>query len=150
MGVYYYRARVFSPTLGRFVTSDPIGFRAGDTNLYRYVGNSPGGNTDPSGLLAAVGYSAQSSKKDPAIAKGAQCTGRAISRQFLEVVIILAGLAIGEQPPQGAPGGVPQPGAPAGQPLDPGRPPKLPRPPGGGKRPRGLRPPPGNCSPFAL
>jgi uncharacterized protein RhaS with RHS repeats len=32
------------------MTPDPIGFRAGDSNLYRYVGNDPADATDPSGL----------------------------------------------------------------------------------------------------
>ncbi len=30
---------------------DPLGFEAGDKNLYRYVGNSPTNYTDPSGLI---------------------------------------------------------------------------------------------------
>ncbi|NJR32299.1 MAG: RHS repeat-associated core domain-containing protein [Chamaesiphon sp. CSU_1_12] len=48
-GLYYYRARYYDPSLGRFISEDPIGFSAGDTNLYRYVGNSPTNFTDPSG-----------------------------------------------------------------------------------------------------
>jgi hypothetical protein len=36
--------------LGRFLSPDPIGFAAGDANLYRYVGNTPTNLTDPSGL----------------------------------------------------------------------------------------------------
>ncbi len=40
-GNYYYRARVYSPSLGRFLSMDPLGFAAGDYNLYRYVFNSP-------------------------------------------------------------------------------------------------------------
>ncbi|MBN2653814.1 MAG: RHS repeat-associated core domain-containing protein [Nitrospirae bacterium] len=35
---------------GRFVSKDPIGFNAGDVNLYRYVGNNPANRTDPEGL----------------------------------------------------------------------------------------------------
>jgi RHS repeat-associated protein len=50
--LYYYRARFYDPQQGRFVSQDPTGFSAGDTNLYRYVGNSPLGATDPSGNLA--------------------------------------------------------------------------------------------------
>lgn len=38
----------FAPLLER--ANDPLGFEAGDTNLYRYVGNSPTNATDPSGL----------------------------------------------------------------------------------------------------
>jgi hypothetical protein len=33
------------------VSKDPIGFAAGDANLYRYVGNQPTTKTDPSGLV---------------------------------------------------------------------------------------------------
>jgi RHS repeat-associated protein len=52
-GLYYYRARMYSPTLGRFVQVDPIGFGGGD-NLYAYVGNDPLNNTDQFGLRADV------------------------------------------------------------------------------------------------
>lgn len=34
-----------------FANYDPLGFEAGDENLYRYVGNHPTNATDPSGLL---------------------------------------------------------------------------------------------------
>ncbi len=50
-GLYYYRARYYSPTLQRFISQDPIGFTGGDTNLYAYVGNNPINYTDPSGLV---------------------------------------------------------------------------------------------------
>jgi RHS repeat-associated protein len=49
-GLYYYRARYYSPSLHRFVSEDPIDFSAGDANLYAYVLNSPVNYTDPSGL----------------------------------------------------------------------------------------------------
>ena len=51
-GLYYYRARHYDPTTGRFLQEDPIGFAGGDVNLYRYVRNSPINLADPSGLLA--------------------------------------------------------------------------------------------------
>ena len=51
LGIYYYRARWYDPATGRFISQDPIGFSAGDPNLYRYVGNAPGDATDPEGLL---------------------------------------------------------------------------------------------------
>ena len=50
--LYYYRARFYDPIAGRFISQDPIRFAAGDTNLYRYVGNNPLDFTDPSGNLA--------------------------------------------------------------------------------------------------
>jgi hypothetical protein len=34
----------------RFLQRDPIGFAAGDANVYRYVSNGPTGRMDPSGL----------------------------------------------------------------------------------------------------
>src|SRR5581483_2439873 len=46
----YNRARYYSPELGRWITQDPLGFDAGDSNLYRYVNNRPTSFTDPSGL----------------------------------------------------------------------------------------------------
>ena len=54
-GLYYYRARYYDPAIGQFVSEDPIGFAAGDSNLRRYVGNSPTNATDPSGMWAAPG-----------------------------------------------------------------------------------------------
>ncbi|MDB9489241.1 phosphatase PAP2 family protein [Dolichospermum circinale CS-534/05] len=49
-GQYYYRARYYDQNVGRFIGEDPSGFGAGDSNLYRYVGNSPTNFIDPSGL----------------------------------------------------------------------------------------------------
>ncbi|MGH7105061.1 MAG: RHS repeat-associated core domain-containing protein [Acetobacteraceae bacterium] len=47
-GLYDYRARIYSPTWGRFLQPDPLGY-AGGSNLYAYVGNDPLNRTDPSG-----------------------------------------------------------------------------------------------------
>jgi RHS repeat-associated protein len=49
-GLDYYRARYYDAANGRFISEDPIGFSAGDSNLTRYVGNSPTNWVDPSGL----------------------------------------------------------------------------------------------------
>ncbi len=49
-GLNYDRARWYDPKGGKFVGQDPIGFAGGDSNVYRYVGNSPANGFDPSGL----------------------------------------------------------------------------------------------------
>jgi RHS repeat-associated protein len=49
-GLDYYRARYYDSANGRFISEDLIGFGAGDSNLTRYVGNSPTNWVDPSGL----------------------------------------------------------------------------------------------------
>jgi RHS repeat-associated protein len=48
-GLFYYRARWYGPTGGRFLSEDPIGLDGG-INLYGYVENDPLAMTDPSGL----------------------------------------------------------------------------------------------------
>ena len=48
--LYYYRARYYDAVTGRFLSEDPIGFRASDSNLYRYVGANPISRRDPTGL----------------------------------------------------------------------------------------------------
>lgn len=53
-GNYYYRARYYSHELGRFLSRDPLGFAAGDYNLYRYVFNNSVTYTDPTGELAFI------------------------------------------------------------------------------------------------
>lgn len=70
LGLYYYKARFYSPALGRFLQTDPIG-TADDLNLYAYTGNNPSNFSDPSGrnrqqgvLLADGGALASASVSD--------------------------------------------------------------------------------------
>ncbi|SDV99606.1 RHS repeat-associated core domain-containing protein [Nitrosomonas eutropha] len=52
LNLYHYKTRFYSPALGRFLQTDPIG-TTDDLNLYAYVGNNPINFSDPSGLIAA-------------------------------------------------------------------------------------------------
>jgi RHS repeat-associated protein len=48
-GLYYYRAKYYDPTIGRFLTEDPKGFKAG-VSFYAYCKNNPINANDPTGL----------------------------------------------------------------------------------------------------
>src|SRR5205807_6504709 len=50
-GLQYNRARYYDANTGRWLSQDPLGFDAGDSNLYRYVKNRPMVASDPAGLI---------------------------------------------------------------------------------------------------
>jgi RHS repeat-associated protein len=53
-GLYGFRNRDLSPVLARWIEVDPLRFAAGDTNLYRNIGNGPVNTTDPTGMVAPL------------------------------------------------------------------------------------------------
>lgn len=48
IGLFYYKARFYDATLGRFLQTDPVGYES-DLNIYAYVGNDPTNGIDPTG-----------------------------------------------------------------------------------------------------
>lgn len=53
-GLYFYRARYYDPSTGRFLSEDPFGF-AIENDFYRYAGNDVVNFVDPTGLFPRFG-----------------------------------------------------------------------------------------------
>ena len=66
-GLYFFRARYYSPGIQRFIGEDPYGLKGGDVNLYAYASGDPIDLIDPTGLspTSGTGCSSGQQAKDP-------------------------------------------------------------------------------------
>jgi len=96
-GLYYFRARHYDPELGRFLQSDPLGFAAGDLNLYAYTWNDSANWSDPSGLAAsgdAAGLLAKTTSFAASaieVGYGAMCVANKISTALSSIAALMDG-----------------------------------------------------------
>ncbi|GIW81421.1 MAG: hypothetical protein KatS3mg105_3228 [Gemmatales bacterium] len=86
-GLYYYKERYYLADEGRFLSRDPIGFAAGDANLYRYMGNNPGNGVDAWGLVGGAEHHAYplhlgGSPKQPLLDLGSQSRHQKVHNYF--------------------------------------------------------------------
>lgn len=72
--------------------ADPLGFAAGDANLYRYVGNDPIDQVDPSGLMAG-GQGKRLVSTPQAINNAIQTGNKAYIEALLDLQAKTGGLA---------------------------------------------------------
>jgi RHS repeat-associated protein len=71
-GLDFMRARFYDNDAGRFISPDPIGLNGGDTNLYRYVNNSPSNLIDAEGTFAVLAYPLLFAGARPLLVAGAR------------------------------------------------------------------------------
>src|SRR5206468_652442 len=75
--LYYYRARYYDPSIGRFLSEDPIRFRGGN-NFYRYAAANPANFLDPTGLWVQVHCRPVRYNNDPNLGDMIQMAGEGL------------------------------------------------------------------------
>jgi RHS repeat-associated protein len=94
-GLYYLRARYYSPAQQRFINADPMGFNGGDVNVYSYVHNSPTNLTDPSGEFVPLVAMAIACGVGATVGAGLQWGLNSLAGRKSTVGELLAAAAVG-------------------------------------------------------
>jgi RHS repeat-associated protein len=94
-GLSFMRTRFYDGEIGRFTSPDTIGYQGGDTNLYRYVGNSPTNFIDPEGTYL-VGILVEGAKATVLLAVANPVTAGVIT-----ALVLVAIIAVNSRQPNG-------------------------------------------------
>jgi RHS repeat-associated protein len=90
-GLYYYRARYYNPQIGRFLQTDPIGYKDG-MDWYTYCGNNPITTSDPSGLFKYIWSSNVTPEDRIRIVAGFDAVAARCDQRIAEIDQILASM----------------------------------------------------------
>jgi RHS repeat-associated protein len=95
MGLWFYKSRLYSPAIGRFLQTDPIGYKD-QMNLYAYVGNDPINMVDVTGQYGVPVNAAQMQQyRNIAVMQNTPINPRAIEAMKVELRTNLERTSVG-------------------------------------------------------